>query len=246
MSNNQSIPHHVAIVMDGNGRWAKKRFLPRAAGHKEGVKAARNTIESCGKAGVKILTLFAFSSENWKRPETEVNALMDLFISSLEKEIKKLRENGVRLQFIGDRLSFSNKLQEKIQEAETLTANNKDFVLNIAANYGGRWDVVQACQSLCRQVQEEKLSIENINEEVFAQQLSTQSLPDPDLFIRTAGEQRVSNFLIWQMAYSEFYYTDVFWPDFDEQQLKLALESYARRKRKFGLTQEQIESGIHA
>lgn len=242
MSKNSSIPHHVAIVMDGNGRWAKKRFLPRTAGHREGVKAVRKTIEACGKAGVKALTLFAFSSENWKRPKAEVVSLMDLFVSSLEKEVSKLNENGVRLNFIGDRTQFSQKLQDKIEESEKITVGNDKFLLNIAANYGGRWDIVQACKSISQKVQDQQLKIEDISEQEFASYLSTGSLPDPDLFIRTAGEQRISNFLIWQMAYTEFYYTDVFWPEFDEQQLHLALEQFSLRKRKFGLTQEQVEA----
>lgn len=246
MSKNLSIPHHVAIVMDGNGRWANKRFLPRTAGHREGVKAVRNTIEACAKSGIKVLTLFAFSSENWKRPKTEVVSLMDLFVSSLEKEVNKLNENGVRLNFIGDRTQFSQKLQDKIEESEQVTASNDKFLLNIAANYGGRWDIVQACKSLCQKVQDQQLKIEDISEQVFASQLSTSSIPDPDLFIRTAGEQRISNFLIWQMAYTEFYYTDVFWPEFNEQQLHLALEKFSQRKRKFGLTQEQVETNPSA
>ena len=246
MPADQSIPHHIAIIMDGNGRWARQRFLPRSAGHKEGVKAARNTVEACSKAGVKVLTLFAFSSENWRRPKAEVEALMDLFVAALEREINSLLENGVRLRFIGDRLAFSQRLQEKIRDAEGLTASNEGFLLNIAANYGGRWDIVQACRSLCRQVRHQRLAIDSISEQTFAGHLSTQSLPDPDLFIRTAGEQRVSNFLIWQMAYSEFYYTDVFWPDFNDAQLQLALASFAARKRRFGLTQAQVEGDLNA
>ena len=246
MSEKSPIPHHVAIVMDGNGRWANKRLLPRTAGHREGVKAVRCTIEACANAGVKVLTLFAFSSENWKRPKTEVMTLMDLFVSSLEKEVKKLNENGVRLKFIGDRSRFNQKLQDKIEESERITANNEQFLLNIAANYGGRWDVVTACKDICQKVQQQQLKIEDITESEFSNHLSTALLPDPDLFIRTAGEQRISNFLIWQMAYTEFYYTDVFWPEFDEQQFQLALEEYGQRKRKFGLTQEQVEASTNA
>ncbi len=246
MSKKSSIPYHVAIVMDGNGRWANKRFLPRTAGHREGVKAVRHTIEACANAGVKVLTLFTFSSENWKRPKIEVKSLMDLFVSSLEKDVNKLHENGVRLKFIGDRTQFSQKLQDKIEESEQFTANNQNFSLNIAANYGGRWDVVQACKNICQKVQDQQLKISDITEKEFSNYLSTSALPDPDLFIRTAGEQRVSNFLIWQMAYTEFYYTDVFWPEFDEQQLHLAIEEFSQRKRKFGLTQEQIEANPSA
>lgn len=246
MSEKKSIPRHIAIVMDGNGRWAKKRFLPRSAGHREGVKAVKSTIEASANAGVKILTLFAFSSENWKRPKAEVISLMDLFVSSLEKEVKRLVESGVRLKFIGDRKQFSQKLQDKIEEAEELTSANSDFYLNIAANYGGRWDVIQACQSLCDQVSEGKLDSSEITEEMFSNSLSTAKVPDPDLLIRTAGEKRISNFLIWQAAYTEFYYTDVFWPEFDEQQLHIALDEYGRRKRKFGLTQEQLDEKSNA
>ncbi len=246
MSSPQSIPAHVAIVMDGNGRWANKKLLPRSAGHREGVKATRQIIESCGKAGVKILTLFAFSSENWKRPKKEVASLMGLFLSSLQQEIKKLNENGVQLHFIGDRSRFSEELQAKINEAESTTSGNKDFVLNIAANYGGRWDIVQAAKSLYQQISSQKLSLSDINETEFARYLSTYPLPEPDLFIRTAGEQRISNFLIWQLAYTELYFTDVLWPDFNEEQLHIALTSFANRKRRFGLTQEQVEGGRDA
>lgn len=246
MSNKESTPKHVAIVMDGNGRWANKRLLPRSAGHREGVKATRRIIEACGKAGVKILTLFAFSSENWNRPKKEVTALMGLFLSSLEQEIQKLRENGVRIHFIGDRSRFNEDLQAKINEAEKATAMNQDFVLNIAANYGGRWDIVNASKKLCSKVIESQISVDDIDEKSFGKYLSTYPLEEPDLFIRTAGEQRISNFLIWQLAYTELYFTDVAWPDFDEEQLSLALTHYATRKRKFGLTQGQIDNNNDA
>lgn len=241
MLNNSAIPNHIAIVMDGNGRWAKKRFLPRTAGHREGVKAVRSTIKACANSGVKILTLFAFSSENWQRPQSEVISLMDLFVSSLEKEVSQLVERGVRLKFIGNREQFSQKLQDEIAESEQATSVNDKFLLNIAANYGGRWDIVQACQNLCQQVSNKNISTDEITEQIFSQHLSTTTLPDPDLLIRTAGEKRISNFLIWQAAYTEFYYTDVLWPEFDEHQLQLALDEYGRRKRKFGLTQEQLQ-----
>ena len=242
MSSLDSIPQHVAIVMDGNGRWANKRLLPRAAGHKEGVKAVKNIIEASAAVGIKYLTLFAFSSENWNRPKTEVSALMDLFVSSLDKEVSNLDKNGIRIQFIGDREQFGQKLQEKIKQAEQITAKNEKFYLNIAANYGGRWDIVQACKAICEKVQSQSMGIESIDEKEFALQLSTNHMPDPDLLIRTAGELRISNFLIWQLAYTEFYVTDLCWPDFDEKQLHIALKEYAKRKRKFGRTQEQIES----
>ena len=232
--------------MDGNGRWANNRLLPRSAGHREGVKTTRSIIEACGKAGVKILTLFAFSSENWNRPKKEVTALMGLFVSSLEQEIHKLKENGVRLHFIGDRSRFNQELQEKISEAEIATSSNREFVLNIAANYGGRWDIVNATKLLYQDVIDGRIDIDDIDEQGFKKYLSTFPLDDPDLFIRTAGEQRISNFLMWQLAYTELYFTEVTWPDFDEEQLQLALEHYASRKRKFGLTQDQIDKNGNA
>ncbi|MEM8843462.1 MAG: isoprenyl transferase [Pseudomonadota bacterium] len=246
MSKKDQIPKHIAIVMDGNGRWANKRFLPRAAGHREGVKAAKNIIEASGKSGVKILTLFAFSSENWNRPKAEVSALMNIFVSSLENEIQTLNKNGVKLNFIGDQDQFDKKLVAKIKESIALTQNNSDFVLNIAANYGGRWDIVKACREICRNVQNNNISIQDINEEVFSQAISTYPLPEPDLFIRTAGEERISNFLLWQLAYTELYFTDTLWPDFDEKQLLMALSSYSQRKRKFGLTQDQVDGKASA
>ena len=249
MSEQNSIPKHVAIVMDGNGRWAKKRFLPRTAGHREGVKTARKVIQTAGELGVKVLTLFAFSSENWQRPQNEVSTLMGLFFSALEQEVQSLAENGVCLQFIGDRSRFSDELQNKIIESEKLTASNDEFVLNIAANYGGRWDVVQAAKNVCARVIDKEIMLEEISESDFSRALSTHPQPDPDLFIRTAGEKRISNFLMWQLAYTELYFTDVLWPDFDDEQLQLAIEEYGTRKRKYGLTQEQVDQnqeGNHA
>lgn len=241
MSSSDSIPKHIAIVMDGNGRWAKKRLLPRAMGHREGLKATRKIIEATANAGVKVLTLFAFSSENWNRPEEEVSALMDLFVNALEKEVSQLDEKGVRIQFIGDRSKFHSALQEKINEAELATSDNESFLLNIAANYGGRWDVVNAAKSLYKNVISNEVDIDKVDEEEFSKYLSTSPQIDPDLFIRTAGEQRVSNFLMWQLAYTELYFADVLWPDFDEKQLQIALQNYAQRKRKFGRTQEQVD-----
>lgn len=243
MTVSPSIPNHIAIVMDGNGRWAKKRLLPRAMGHREGLKATRKIIEATANAGVKVLTLFAFSSENWNRPQDEISALMDLFINALEKEVLQLCEKGVRIYFIGDRTEFSLQLQKKIAEAEEITSSNKDFVLNIAANYGGRWDVVHATKILCNKVMQKEIDIEAIDEVEFAKYMSTSPQADPDLFIRTAGERRISNFLMWQLAYTELYFSDVFWPDFDEEQLQLAIQDYAQRKRKFGRTEEQIDQG---
>ena len=246
MAKEIQIPGHVAIVMDGNGRWAKNKYLPRAAGHREGVKAAKNIIEACGKAGVKILTLFAFSSENWNRPQAEVSALMGLFVSSLENEIQTLNKNGVKVNFLGDRSRFDSKLQDKINEAEKLTQSNTDFTLNVAVNYGGRWDIVDACKKLTKRVQSKEILPDEINESVFSEFISTYPLPEPDLFIRTAGEMRISNFLIWQLAYTELYFTDVLWPDFDDCQLQQALENYGQRKRKFGMTQQQVDDHVSA
>jgi undecaprenyl diphosphate synthase len=241
MTTLQSIPKHIAIVMDGNGRWAKKRLLPRAMGHREGLKATRRIIEACANAGVEVLTLFAFSSENWKRPEDEVTALMDLFINALEKEVPQLNEKGVKIYFIGDRTQFSPELQKKITEAEQTTSANNNFILNVAANYGGRWDVVHAAKRLCKSAIKKEIDVDTIDEVEFAKYLSTSQQVDPDLFIRTAGEQRISNFLMWQLAYTELYFSEVYWPDFDEEQLQLAIQNYAQRKRKFGRTEEQIE-----
>jgi len=241
MSSLDSIPKHIAIVMDGNGRWAKKRFMPRAMGHREGLKATRKIIEATANKGVEVLTLFAFSSENWNRPEGEVSALMDLFVNALDKEVSQLDEKGVRIQFIGDCSKFSVELQEKINQAEKTTSANTSFLLNIAANYGGRWDVVQAAKSLYKEAIHNEIDIDSVNEEEFSKFLSTSQQSDPDLFIRTAGEQRISNFLMWQLAYTELYFAEALWPDFDEDQLQLALQDYAQRKRKFGQTQEQID-----
>ena len=242
MSKNTSIPYHVAIVMDGNGRWAKKRFMPRTAGHREGVKAVQKTIQACADAGVKVLTLFAFSSENWKRPESEVVSLMDLFVSSLEKEVRKLNENGIQLKFIGDRTQFSDKLQAKIEESEQLTSSNHNFLLNIAANYGGRWDIVNATQNIARKVEQGELKADAINEHLFQSYISIGDIPDPDLCIRTGGEKRLSNFLLWQFAYTEFYFTETFWPEFSEKDLDKALDSYAKRQRRYGMLSEQVEA----
>ncbi len=235
------IPQHIAIVMDGNGRWAKKRFLPRTYGHKRGVDSVRRTIRACDKQGVKYLTLFAFSSENWQRPEEEVSALMSLFMSALESEAKSLAANGIKLSFIGDTQAFPEKLQQKIRQVERLTREGTALSMRIAANYGGRWDIVNACRHVAQQVSEGGLAVEDISEDTLRTSLSTQDVVDPDLFIRTGGEKRISNFLLWQLAYAEFYFTDTLWPDFDEKQLELAIQAYSRRQRRFGKTGEQIE-----
>lgn len=228
------IPYHVAIVMDGNGRWAKQRGLTRTFGHRAGVKAVKNLLTSAGKAGIKIITLFAFSSENWQRSDDEVNQLMKLFFNALSRDVKKLNEKGVRLRFIGERARLDATLQKKMQDAETLTAKNQVLQLVIAINYGGQWDILQATQHLANEVQQGKLKAEDINVENFSQALCTQELPPPDLFIRTSGELRISNFLLWQLAYTELYFTDLLWPDFDEQALQEAIAAYQKRQRRYG------------
>lgn len=234
-------PRHIAIIMDGNGRWARQRFLPRPFGHREGVKAVRRVVNACVDRGIEILTLFAFSSENWRRPSWEVNLLMRLFLISLRNEINALQQNNVRIRFVGDRSAFSAALQAVIQEAETVTAANTAITLVIAANYGGRWDIVQAARRLAKEVQQGVLTPEQINAEQFDRFLSLYGLPEPDLFIRTGGEQRISNFLLWQLAYTELYFTDRYWPDFDAADLDQACAAFAQRQRRFGQTGEQVE-----
>ena len=234
------VPSHVAIIMDGNGRWAKKRKLPRTAGHREGVKVTQEIIKACGKAGVKYLTLFAFSSENWKRPKSEVSALMDLFLQSLQNEVQNLLENGVRLRFFGKKDEFSSKLYEQIQNAEDITKKNDKLNLNIAANYGGKWDILQATKNIVENVINGSLSIEDIDASIFDDYLVTMNMPAPDLFIRTGGEMRISNFLLWQLAYTELYFSEKLWPEFNVEELEKAFESFKMRQRRYGLTQEQI------
>lgn len=236
-----NIPKHVAIIMDGNGRWAQKRGSPRIAGHKAGVETVRSIIQACAEKGIEVLTLFAFSSENWRRPEKEVSLLMTLFLTALQREVKKLNRNGVRLKIVGDVSAFNNKIQEQIKKSEELTKDNKTLVLNIAANYGGQWDITQAVKSLAEQVESGTLKSEDITSDLISENLSMSDLPEPDLFIRTGGEQRISNFLIWQLAYSELYFTDTLWPDFDREAFELALDSFSGRQRRFGHTGEQIE-----
>ncbi len=233
-------PRHVAIVMDGNGRWAKQRKLPRFAGHTAGVDTVKGVVRACVEEGIKVLTLFAFSSENWRRPRDEVSMLMGLFISALDQQVKKLHENNIRLRVIGDRSAFNAALQKRIRDAETLTRDNDGLVLVIAANYGGRWDIVEATRALARTVAAGALDPEEISEQQMAHHMSLKDLPEPDLFIRTGGEQRVSNFLLWDMAYTELYFTETLWPDFDRAAFDEALASYARRQRRFGRTSEQV------
>lgn len=247
-NNNSSykIPRHVAIIMDGNGRWARKRHLPRVAGHRVGLESVRKTIKACVEQGVEVLTLFAFSSENWRRPKEEVGLLMKLFMTALDSEVKKLHRNGVRLRVIGELSAFSPELQQRIVDAEALTLSNTTLTLTIAANYGGRWDIVQAARTLAAQVERGELRSADINEELLRQQLCLADLPEPDLFIRTGGEQRISNFLLWQLAYTEFYFTDLLWPAFDGAALQQAFDSFAGRQRRFGRTGEQVEEAERA
>ncbi|NJN45197.1 MAG: isoprenyl transferase [Candidatus Competibacteraceae bacterium] len=234
------IPRHVAIVMDGNGRWAKRRLLPRPAGHREGAKAVRRVAKACQEQAVQVLTLFAFSSENWQRPATEVNFLMELFLTTLRTEVRRLQENNIQIRFIGERSAFNQELQVLMREAETKTAANTGLVLVIAANYGGRWDILQAARQLAQEAATGELDPQIITCEHVQQRLCLHDLPEPDLFIRTGGEQRISNFLLWQLAYTEFYFTDQLWPDFDIHSLDEALSAFAQRQRRFGRTDEQV------
>lgn len=233
-------PRHVAIIMDGNGRWARQRHLPRIAGHKAGVQAVRKVVQRCGEKGVDVLTLFAFSSENWRRPPDEVRLLMGLFATALEQEVSKLHEHNVRLRIIGDRGAFEPRLRQLIEQAEQTTARNNGLNLMIAANYGGRWDLTQAMRRLALRVKRGELEIKEIDEQSIQSALSLNDVPEPDLFIRTGGERRISNFLLWQLAYTELYFSQLLWPDFGSEALDEALSWYASRQRRFGRTGEQI------
>ncbi len=237
-----STPRHVAIIMDGNGRWAKQRGLPRFAGHKAGVEAVRRVVGACADQGVQVLTLFAFSSENWKRPPTEVSLLMELFFTVLKHEVKKLHRNNVRLRIIGGREAFSERLQARIREAEEFTSGNTGLTVVVAANYGGRWDMTQATRKIAEKVRRGELAVGDVTEDILRAHTEMGDLPEPDLFVRTGGEQRISNFLLWHLAYTELYFTEVLWPDFDSAQLALAIESFGRRQRRFGCTGEQVET----
>ncbi|HEX8963579.1 MAG TPA: polyprenyl diphosphate synthase [Rhodocyclaceae bacterium] len=232
-----AVPRHVAIIMDGNGRWAKKRFMPRVAGHKRGLEALRATIKACISRGVSYLTVFAFSSENWRRPQEEVAFLMNLFVSALSDEVDRLHNAGVRLKVIGDLSRFDPKLRHLIEAGEAKTAHNTRLTLTIAANYGGRWDLLQAVNRLCHAHPEKTGSY---SEADLAPFLAMAYAPEPDLFIRTGGEQRISNFLLWQLAYAEFYFTELLWPEFDGAALDAAIASYRERERRFGRTSEQL------
>jgi undecaprenyl diphosphate synthase len=230
------VPRHVAIIMDGNGRWAKKRLMPRVAGHAQGVERVRDTVEACIERGIEYLTLFAFSSENWRRPEDEVSRLMELFVMALEREVSRMHRNGVCLRVVGDLGRFDGRLRELIAQGEAKTIENKRLTLTICANYGGRWDILNAVNNWRREHPEAG----EIDEAALQTYLSMSYAPEPDLFIRTGGEQRISNFLLWQLAYSELYFTDTLWPDFDRQALDLAIASYRKRERRFGRTSEQL------
>lgn len=229
-------PKHVAIIMDGNGRWAKNRFMPRVAGHRQGVETVRDTIKACIERKIEYLTLFAFSSENWRRPPEEVKFLMQLFIGALEKEVAKLHENGICFRVIGDLSKFEPKIVEFVRKGEELTANNTRLIFTVAANYGGRWDIMQAVRKLT----EHSSTLPENFEETLTQHLAMNYAPEPDLFIRTGGECRISNFLLWQLAYTELYFTKTLWPDFNAKELDLAIQSYQQRERRFGRTSEQL------
>lgn len=229
--------------MDGNGRWAQKRLLPRIAGHRAGVKSVKAIVETCGKKKIEALTLFAFSSENWRRPEEEVGLLMDLFLTALQRETRNLHQNNVRLRVIGERAAFGEKLRRQIEEAERLTAANSGLNLNVAANYGGKWDILQATRVLAQKIEIGTLRADDINETLFETHLALHGLPEPDLFIRTGGEQRISNFLLWHLAYAELYFTDTLWPDFNGEAFEVALSSFSGRQRRFGRTGAQVEQG---
>ena len=246
-----SLPQHVAVIMDGNGRWAKSRGQVRIAGHRQGIDTVRQLVTACGELKIPYLTLFAFSSENWRRPETEVRLLLELFLVALDKEVKRLHANQVRFRVIGDIARFGPKLGDRIQKAQALTRDNTGLTLTVAANYGGRWDIAQACKELARKVAIGEVDPETIDTESLEPYLSMAGIPEPDLFIRTGGEQRISNFLLWQLAYTELYFTPVLWPDFNRAQFDLALASFARRQRRFGQTGDQVEAqqagtGTHA
>ncbi len=228
------VPHHIAIVMDGNGRWASKKFLPRVAGHRQGVDSLRRCVSACGQRGVRVLTVFAFSSENWNRPAEEVSGLMDLFVMALGRELPQLQADGVRLYFVGERRNLSVKVAASIELAESATRGNARMILNICFNYGGRWDIVQAAARVSAQGRP-------IDEASLSSAMALAHVDDPDLVIRTGAEQRISNFLLWQAAYSEFFFSDKLWPEFDEAELDCAIQEFARRERRFGRTPEQLD-----
>lgn len=241
-----TLPQHVAVIMDGNGRWAKARGQARIQGHRKGVEMVRELVAACGEKGIGAVTLFAFSSENWRRPKLEVRLLRQLFLLALEREIHKLHDNGIRFRVIGDAAAFGADIAKRVRDAEDLTQHNTRLRLTIAANYGGRWDIAQACTQMMRDIKEGRLEADEIRPETLGPYLSMGDIPEPDLFIRTGGEQRISNFLLWQLAYTELYFTPVLWPDFDRTQFDLALQSFASRQRRFGRTGDQVEAAWRA
>ncbi len=238
-----AVPRHIAVIMDGNGRWAKQRFMPRVMGHKQGVESLRKVVKACRDLGVQYLTVFAFSSENWRRPEEEVSFLMSLFMKALDREVTKMHKNNIRLKIIGDRSRFNEQLKQSMQDAEALTAKNDGLTLTIAANYGGRWDMMNAVHLMLK---DHPKRANNFTEADLQPYLSMSDAPEPDLFIRTGGEQRVSNFMLWQLAYTELYFTDTLWPAFDGNELRKAIDSYQHRERRFGRTSEQVQGKIDA
>jgi undecaprenyl diphosphate synthase len=246
MTAKQEVPGHIAIVMDGNGRWAKKRKRPRSAGHQAGLKALRKTIQHCVRLGVGTLTVFAFSSENWNRPAGEVSRLMEIFLKALDREVQELHQNGVCVRFIGDVTAFKPAIQTRMSAAQSLTAGNDRLVANVAVNYGGRWDITQAAKRMASAVVEGFVSLDEVNEQQFGHYMSLAESPDPDLLIRTGGEMRISNFLLWQSAYTEFYFTPILWPDFDETSLDEAVAAFQSRERRFGRTGEQARAMVNA
>lgn len=242
---NKKIPEHVAIIMDGNGRWAVNRDLPRSEGHAAGVGTVKSVVKACLEKHIKVLSIWAFGSENWARPEIEVNFLMELFVKALAREVAELHEHNVCLRFTGNRAALAPALQEQMQAAEQLTQNNQRLVLNVVINYGGKWDIVQAVKSISGQIAQGTLSIEQIDEALVAEQLCMSDLPNPDLFIRTGGELRVSNFFLWQLAYTELYFSEVFWPDFTIEEFEKALISFGARERRYGRTSKQLVENSH-
>ncbi|WP_094092350.1 isoprenyl transferase [Legionella clemsonensis] len=242
---NEILPQHVAIIMDGNGRWAQNRGLLRVEGHRAGVEAVKTVIRCCLQTQIPVLSLFAFSSENWSRPENEVEFLMKLFIDALGHEVRELHQHGICLRFTGNRAGLSVELQKQMQAAENLTMNNRRLTLNVVVNYGGKWDIVQATKAIATRVAAGELKIEAINEALLNEALSTQGLPEPDLFIRTSGEQRISNFFLWQLAYTELYFTEIHWPDFTAEEFKKALADFSQRERRYGKTSQQINKVKH-
>jgi undecaprenyl diphosphate synthase len=234
------LPRHVAVIMDGNGRWAKQRGLPRAAGHHAGVKAVRATVQGCAQRGIEVLTLFAFSSENWKRPADEVSSLMNLFVQALDREVDSMHSNGIRVRFIGERSLLNDKLQQRIASAEQRTAGNAGMQLVVAVAYGGRWDLLQATRKLAQQCVCGERQAEQLTEADISASLELHDVAEPDLFIRTGGERRISNFLLWNLAYTELYFTEMLWPEFSDTELTMACTYFAERQRRFGLTAEQL------